>query len=115
MQPNENSWVREFPGAITVCDPCGIILEMNDQSARLFAGDGGRDLIGTNVLDCHPEPARSKLEAMMKEHRVNVYTTEKNGVKRLIYQAPWFVNGEYRGFIEVGLEVPSIIPHFVRV
>jgi len=32
----EHSWVQEFPGAITVCDRDGIILEMNDKSAKIL-------------------------------------------------------------------------------
>jgi transcriptional regulator with PAS, ATPase and Fis domain len=114
MQIDPNSWLREFSGSITVCDPDGIIVEMNDQSARTFAADGGRALIGKNLLDCHPEPSRSKLQEMLREQRANVYTTEKHGVKRLIYQAPWYINGEYAGFVELGLEVPFEMPHFVR-
>ena len=31
------SWQTEFPGAITVSDLDGIILEMNDRSARDYA------------------------------------------------------------------------------
>lgn len=38
-------WTKEFPGAITVLDAEGIVLEMNDRSAATFATDGGRDLI----------------------------------------------------------------------
>jgi PAS domain-containing protein len=45
-------WIEKFPGAITVCDTKGIILYMNDTAAEQFAKDGGRDLIGQNVLDC---------------------------------------------------------------
>ena len=48
----EYSWVKGFAGAVTVCDASGIILEMNDRAAQLFAEDGGRALIGKNVLDC---------------------------------------------------------------
>ncbi len=114
MSTQQNLWVREFPGAITVCDPNGIILEMNDKAALLLAKDGGRELIGKNVLDCHPEPSRTKLEQMLKRRETNVYSIEKNGVKRLIYQSPWYVSGQYAGFVELGLEVPFEIPHFLR-
>ena len=114
MKNAENSWVKEFPGAITVCAPDGIILEMNDRAAETFKEDGGLDLIGKNVFDCHPEPARSKLERLMKECQHNVYTIEKNGVKKLIYQSPWYKNGEYAGFLELTLEIPFEMPHFVR-
>ena len=103
-------WARGFPAAITVCDRDGIILEMNDKAKSTFSGD----MVGKNVLDCHPEPARTKLAEMMAGQRTNVYTSEKNGVKRLIYQSPWFRDGEYRGFVELSLEVPFEMPHFVR-
>jgi len=110
----KHAWVEEFPGAITVCDAEGIILEMNDRSAESFASDGGRALIGTNALDCHPEPARSKMKRLLQTQQANVYTIEKKGVKKLIYQAPWYENGEYRGLVEFSLEIPAQMPHFVR-
>ena len=111
--PEENAWVREFPGGVTVCEADGTIIEMNDRSARIFAEDGGRALIGKNVFDCHPEPARSELKRLMETRQRNVYTIEKNGVKKLIYQSPWYQNGAYAGFIELSLEVPFELPHFV--
>ena len=110
----DHDWVREFPGAITVCDRNGVVQEMNDCAARVFESDGGRALVGTNVLDCHPEPARSKLAEMLSCGRANVYTIEKNGVKKLIYQAPWYRDGACAGFVEVSLEIPFEMPHFVR-
>ena len=110
----EHSWVQEFPGAITVCDRDGIILEMNDKSAKVFEEDGGRQLIGANLLDCHPEPARVQLEELLETQQANVYTIEKNGVKKLIYQTPWYQDGQYSGFIEMALEIPFQMPHFVR-
>ena len=79
-----NLWVDEFPGGIMVCDSQGIILEMNDKCAETYRADGGRALIGTNVLDCHPEPARTKLRRLMEKQQVNVYTIEKRGKKKLM-------------------------------
>jgi transcriptional regulator with PAS, ATPase and Fis domain len=110
----ENAWIKEFPAAVTVCDPDGIILEMNDKAARTFANDGGLALVGRNMLDCHPDPARGKLERLLEKRQVNVYSIEKNGVKKLIYQSPWYHDGEYAGFVEISLEVPFEIPHFIR-
>ncbi len=114
MQANENSWVREFPGAITVCDRAGIILEMNELAIRLFAKYGGRELIGKNVCDCHPDHARGKLENLLKTGQCNVYSIEKDGVKWLLYQSPWYSKGDYAGFVELALQVPSEIPHLPR-
>ena len=107
-------WVQEFAGAVTVCDPDGIILEMNEKAVRSFHDQGGKALIGTNMLDCHPEPARTKTRELLDSRRTNVYTIEKRGQKKLIYQAPWYQDGEYRGFIELVLEIPAGMPHFVR-
>ena len=110
----ESNWVAEFPGAVTICDRAGIILEMNDRSAAVFASDGGRSLIGSNLLDCHPEPARSRVAAMLQTRQRNVYTIEKAGVKKLIFQSPWTRRGEYAGFVELSIEIPFEMPHFVR-
>jgi hypothetical protein len=109
-----NGWVEEFAGAVTVCDVDGVILEMNDKAAQMFIKDGGRELIGSNVLDCHPKPARAKLVRLLETRQSNVYTVERGGVTKLIYQSPWFEGGEYRGFVELTLEIPASMPHFVR-
>ncbi len=110
----ESSWIREFPGAITVCDAGGIILAMNDKSAEAFEAQGGRALIGTNLLDCHPEPSRSKLRRLLESPQRNVYTIEKAGVRKLVYQTPWYREGKYAGLVEIDLELPAAMPHFVR-
>jgi len=111
---NEHDWIKQFPAAVTVCDCKGIILDMNDKAARTFEKDGGYALIGKNLLDCHPEPARSKVERLLEACEKNVYTIEKNGVKKLIYQCPWFEDGQYAGFVELSLEIPFEMEHFVR-
>jgi transcriptional regulator with PAS, ATPase and Fis domain len=112
---NDNAWIKEFPAAITVCDEVGIIMEMNDRAAKGFEADGGRKLLGSNMLDCHPEPARTKTERLLVAREKNVYTIEKNGVKKLIYQSPWYKNGQYAGFVELSLEIPfGDLPHFIR-
>lgn len=109
-----HEWVAEFPAACTVCDAEGRILEMNEASRRAFASDGGGALIGRNVLDCHPEPGRTKLAGMFRDRKANVYTIRKNGKKKLIYQAPWFKDGAYAGFVELSFEIPEDMPHFNR-
>jgi transcriptional regulator with PAS, ATPase and Fis domain len=100
--------------AITVCDAGGTITEMNGRSARTFAKRGGMALLGTDVLDCHPEPARSKLAAMLADGRPNTYTVEKQGRRKLIHQAPWFRDGVFAGYVEVAIALPEALAHFVR-
>jgi PAS domain-containing protein len=107
-------WAKEFPAAITICDAAGVILEMNDRAARACEKEGGRGLVGTNLLDCHPEPSRTKLQKLLASGEINAYTIEKGGAKKLIYQAPWRENGAYRGLVEIALPLPDALPHFVR-
>lgn len=110
----EHPWIKEFPGAVTVCDADGIILEMNAKSAQTFAKEGGEKLVGRNLMDCHPEAAQEKLRALLESGQPNVYTIEKNGQKKLIYQSPWYQDGKYAGFVELSLVIPAEMPHFVR-
>jgi len=111
---SEHDWIQEFPAALTVCDADGIILEMNDKAAKTFESDGGYALIGKNMLDCHPGLSRIKTEQLLAAKEKNVYTIEKNGIKKLIYQSPWYKNGKYAGFVELSLEIPFEMPHFIR-
>jgi transcriptional regulator with PAS, ATPase and Fis domain len=111
---SDHAWLEEFPVAVTVSDSEGRVVEMNRRSQEVFAADGGAGLIGANVLDCHPEPSRTKLAGLMKDLRPNVYTIQKDGRRKLIYQAPWFKDGAYAGFVELSLEIPWDMPHFNR-
>ena len=110
----KQDWVKELPVAVTVVNTEGVILEMNDKSAETFKSDGGRALIGTNSLACHPEPSRSKLLQMLQAPQANLYTIEKGGVKKLICQLPWHREGKYSGIVELSIELPADLPHFVR-
>jgi transcriptional regulator with PAS, ATPase and Fis domain len=107
-------WAKEFPGAVIVSDLDGIVLDMNDRAARDLEKDGGRALIGKNILDCHPEPARARTVDLLQSRQKNVYTIEKNGIRKLIYQSPWYQNGECRGVVELSLEIPFEMPNFIR-
>ncbi len=104
------NWALELPVAITVCDRKGTILEMNNKAKSTFSGD----LTGKSALDCHPEPARAKLAALLATGRSNVYTIEKKGKKKLIYQSPWYKDGEFAGLVEFSFELPEPLPHFKR-
>lgn len=109
-----NDWTKEIGIAITVCDKEGTILSMNDKALDTFKNDGGEKLIGTNVLDCHPEPSRTQLYGMLKNGTKNVYTIEKQGKKKMILQTPYSINSEYAGFVEFSFEIPSEMKHFIR-
>lgn len=104
---------EEADVAVTICDREGRIIEMNEQSRQVNLKPG-QSLIGKNVLDCHPEPARSLLADMMAHQTKHVYTIEKGDKKKLIYQIPWYENGEYAGFMELSMIIPHEMAHYVR-
>ena len=108
------NWSKYFPASITVTDATGKIIEMNDVSINSYAKDGGAALIGTNAIDCHEEPTLSKVKKLYTEHGLNVYTITKNGKKKLVYQASYFVEGKFSGIVEMSLPLPEEMPHFDR-
>ena len=107
-------WIEKLDGNIIVSDAEGTIIYMNERALRSYEKDGGRDLIGRNVMDCHSENSRQKIREIMTTRKNNVYTIEKKGRKKIIYQSPWFKDGEFRGIIEFSLEIPFEMPHFLR-
>lgn len=109
-----NAWVNEFPYAVTVCDAQGIITEMNDAAAASFQESGGRNLIGTDLLACHPEHAQKIVNDLLTTPRPNIYSIEKGGKRKLIVQSPWYRDGEFAGIVELSIELPDTIPHFIR-
>jgi hypothetical protein len=112
MQPADI--LLSFPGAVTVCDVNGIITYMNDRAAVNYAKDGGRALVGKDLLACHSEPAASELRDMLANPRLNVYTTERRGVKKLVYQTPLYQDDSFAGIGELILELPPDMRHFDR-
>jgi|SRR5208282_81959 len=108
------AWLEELPCAVTVCDRKYTILYMNDRAAEVNAKDGGRSLVGENMMDCHPPAAQEKLRKVMASGRPNIYTIEKKGVHKVIYQAHWRKRGRVAGLVEITFELPSAVPHFVR-
>lgn len=107
-------WIKEFPGAITVTDDEGKIIYMNKKAAKAFEAEGGLELIGRNIMDCHRPDSQEKIKKILESRRPNVYTIEKQGQKKLIFQTVWTEAGQVRGLVELSLEIPPAMPHFVR-
>lgn len=108
------NWTDGFDGAITVCDREGIIVYMNDFSIKQFEKYGGEKLMGTNLLHCHPEPSKTQLKKMLEAPIENMYTTEKNGIKKIIRQTPWMLNGEFVGVVEISFVLDNEMPNHLR-
>jgi transcriptional regulator with PAS, ATPase and Fis domain len=107
-------FIENLDGAVIVSDPEGNIIYLNEKAVNTFQKDGGRDLIGKNLKDCHQDYSMEKIREMMDTREKNVYTIEKKGKKKLIYQAPWYHEGVFGGLVELSLEIPFEMPHFIR-
>ena len=118
LSPNDETktfaWLDGIDVAATVCDCHGVCLYLNERAAQVFAKDGGRSMIGQSLLDCHPEPARSRFAAQLATPAPNSYTIEKGGVRKLIHQIPWYKDGVFSGVVELSFVLPETLPHFVR-
>lgn len=110
----QTDWANEIPLAVTVCDLEGVILYMNEKSKTTFEKDGGPNLIGKNLFDCHSPSSNSKIQDLLDSGSSNVYTIQKNGKKKMIIQTPWFENNEIKGLVEFSVELPEEVPHFNR-
>lgn len=107
-------WADALGAAITVCDRDGVILAMNERSKATFAKDGGGALVGRSLFACHGAASAELIRALVAEGRTNAYTIEKGGVRKLIYQTPWYADGAVAGLVELSLPIPAEMPHHVR-
>jgi transcriptional regulator with PAS, ATPase and Fis domain len=108
------SWFEGIACSITVSDSNGKILYMNPKACDTFKKWGGHDLVGKNMFVCHNTLSRQKILTLIENGETNVYTIEKQGVRKLIYQTPWFVDGKVEGMVEFSFEIPVEMPHFKR-
>ena len=106
------AYFEELPIAITISDCDGNILDMNQHSADV--NSHGQKIIGKNLYECHPPHAAEILRRLYADEEKNVYTIEKNGIKKLIYQTPWYKDGKFAGLIEFSMEIPFDMPHHIR-
>lgn len=111
-------WAKNVSFAVTVCDSEGYIVYMNELSKKTFVK--AESLIGKNLKDCHPAKAWEKIEHLLSSGESNTYTIEKNGVKKIIHQSPWYdcgkevVDRKPSGLVEISIVLPDDVPHFIR-
>ncbi len=104
--------------------PCFSLLErfnglvsFNDQAVF----NQSRDMVIENMLnqiqfalERHTMTKPSKARVKKRPPKAPAGTPQKNGVKKLIYQTPWYREGTYMGFMELSLEIPAEMKHHVR-
>ncbi|MBR1476059.1 MAG: PAS domain-containing protein [Muribaculaceae bacterium] len=106
-------WAEQLHCAITVCDNEGTIIYMNERSRLTFSKDGA-SMVGQNLFPCHQERSRQMIRHMMESDTTNCYTISKNGVRKMIFQSPWKVDGQVKGMVEISIVLPDEMPHYDR-
>lgn len=102
-------WAKEMNGNVTVCDTEGKILFMNKNSLAKYG-----DIIGQNLFNCHNPQSQEKIKELLATGGSNAYTIEKAGIKKMIYQTAWLAEGIVAGLVEIAIEIPQEMPHFIR-
>ena len=95
--------------AITVADLDGVVLYQNKRSVEVNG-----DVRGKSMIPCHSARSREIINRLITNAETNAYTIEKRGLRKLIYQTPWYESGEVAGLVEFSLEIPMEMPHYVR-
>lgn len=106
------AWAEDVDYAVTICDTDCKILFMNRRSRETFAKHG--DIIGKNLLDCHSLASRDKISHMLQTGTSNAYTISKGGVRKLIFQSTWKIDGKIAGLVETSMILPEDMPHYTR-
>lgn len=107
-------YFKQLPAAVTITDKDSIIVYMNEKAKVVFANEGGEALLGANLLECHNPNSQKIIKDILETGVPNSYTIEKNGIKKFIYQAPWYNEENQIGLIEISCEIPFDLPHFIR-
>ena len=98
--------------AVTVCDTEGVILYMNEKARATYIRHG--NLIGSNLFGCHNERSREIIRRLTAEGGSHAYTIEKQGVRKMIYQTAWRTGDKVGGLVEISMEIPAEMPHYIR-
>ena len=94
--------------AVTIADQDFQISFMNDRAAVFYAADGGVELIGRNLLDCHHlDEHKSMIRAAYARYRAGDLTPtryhaqKEGGALESIVHIPLMVEGQFRGIAEL--------------
>ena len=107
-------WLEKLPCSVMICDKNYKILYMNEMSAKDHAKDGGKKMVGTDLMDCHPLEAQAKMRKMLTSAQPNVYTMQWKKKKKLVYQCQWKRGRSVGGLFQLVFKIPEDIPNIVK-
>ena len=95
--------------SVTVSDREGNVLYMNDMSRSVFG-----DKVGENMMPCHQARSQEIIRRLVENGESHAYTIQKGELRKMIYQAPWYKEGDVAGLVEFSMVIPAEMPHYVR-
>lgn len=92
--------------AVTIADQDYTITFMNDRAIAFYGEDGGAELVGKNLLDCHSAEQADVIRDAYERYRAGDLTPtryhhqEEGKAPESIVHIPVIVKGEFRGIAE---------------
>ena len=93
--------------AVTIADQDFQIRFMNDRAIEFYAEDGGAELVGRNLLDCHRDEHKPVIRAAYARYRAGDLTPtryhaqKEDGALESVVHIPLMVEGQFRGIAEL--------------
>ncbi|HUV89271.1 MAG TPA: PAS domain-containing protein [Anaerolineae bacterium] len=93
--------------AVTIADEDYRIVFMNDLALEHYAAQGGENLIGTDLLDCHNAESQATLRHMYDRYRTGdlaptrYHIAKQDGHIQSIVLIPLIVDGQFKGIAEL--------------
>ena len=93
---------------VTIADQDFLITFMNDRARVFYAEDGGGELVGKNLLDCHNAEHAALIRNAYERYRADDLTPTRyhraqneDGAPESIVHIPLIVEGQFRGIAEL--------------
>lgn len=99
------SVLEQDRSAVVICNLCHEIIYMNPAAIMQYAKQGGKELLGTNLLLCHNEKSRERIERVVRwfsespEHNL-IYTFHNKKQNKDVYMVALRDEGQLIGYYE---------------
>lgn len=103
----------EVDYGVTIAHKNCDIIYMNRQLRAMFCKNG-ENLIGRNLMDCHPLHAQETIKRLLREGGSDINTISPKGVNKLFFQSACKLDGEIAGLVETSMVLPTEMKHFDR-
>ena len=94
--------------SVTIANQDFLITFMNDRACAFYAEDGGGDLVGKNLLDCHNAKQTTVIRDAYARYRAGDLTPTRyhhaqreDSAPESIVHFPLIVEGQFRGIAEL--------------